>query len=138
MQQARWLKNLRPHQRTKAIVSFMPVGTFEGQLTRANIQLAVRSGVLEEAQAARYWQKRRKFRTLSDSNSAKTIASRTAEFNAIKELILQKMNTSRDDILAATTAEKRRLEEALCEKDAELQSLRKRLRDSGCSSSPGV
>ena len=135
MQQARWLKNLRPHQRTKATVSFMPVETFEGQLTRANIQLAVRSGVLAEAEAARDWQKRRRLRTMSDSNSARTIASRTAEFNAIKELILQKMNTSRDDILATTAAEKRRLGEALCEKEEELKSLRKRLR---CSCSPGI
>ena len=68
---------------------------------------------------------------MSDSNSARTIASRTAEFNAIKELILQKMNTSRDDILATTTAEKRRLQEARCEKEAELNSLRKRLRECG-------
>ena len=92
----------------------MPVETFDGQLTRADIQLAVRSGVLTEAEAAGYWQKRRRFRTLSDSSSTGTIALRTAEFNAIKELILQKMNTSRDDILATTAAEKRRLEEALC------------------------
>ena len=116
----------------------MPVETFEGQLTRANIKLAVRSGVLTEAEAAKYWQKRRSFRTLSDSNSARTIASRTAEFQAIKELILQKMNTSRDDILATTAAEKRRLEEALCEKEEELKSLRKRLRECGCSCSPDI
>ena len=31
----------------------MPVEAFEGQLTRAHIQLAVHSGVLEEAEAAR-------------------------------------------------------------------------------------
>lgn len=132
------LKILLPLEHTEATVSFMPVETFERQLTRANIQLAVRSGILQEAEPARYWQKRRSFRTLSDSNSASTTASRTAEFNAIKELILQKMNTSHDDILATTMAEKRRLEGALCEKEAELQSLRKRLRESGCSSSPGV
>ena len=116
----------------------MPAETFERQLTRANIQLAVRSGILQEAEPARYGQKRRSFRTLSDSNSASTTASRTAEFNAIKELILQKMNTSRDDILATTAAEKRRPEEALCEKDAELNSLRKRFRECGCSCSPGI
>ena len=116
----------------------MPVETFQGQLTRANIMLAVRSGIIAEAEAAQYWKERRKFRTLSDSNSASTTTSRTPAFNAIKELILQKMNTSRDDVLATTTAEKRRLEEALCEKDAELQRLRKRLREIGCSSRPGV
>ncbi len=31
----------------------MPVETFEGQLTRANVQLAVRSGVLTEGEAIR-------------------------------------------------------------------------------------
>ena len=51
----------------------MAVETFDGQLTRANVQLAVRSGVLTEAESSRYWQARRRYRTLSDSNSMKTI-----------------------------------------------------------------
>ena len=66
------------HPRAQATTTIMPaVETFEGQLTRANVTLAVRSGVLTEAEAARYWQSRRKFRTLSDSNSQKTIEKHT-------------------------------------------------------------
>ena len=58
----------------------MPVAeTFEGQLTRANVLLAVRSGVLSEAGASRYWQSRRRFRTLSDSNIDTTIEKRKLE-----------------------------------------------------------
>ena len=55
----------------------MPSETFEGQLTRANVQLAVRSGVLAEADAATYWSARRRYRTLSDSNSTTTITKLT-------------------------------------------------------------
>ena len=63
----------------------MPVvKTFQGQLTRANVQLAVRSGVLTEAEAVRYWQSRRRFRTLSDSNSEATIEKRKQEFEEAK------------------------------------------------------
>ena len=42
--------------RAQATATIMPVETFEGQLTRANIQLVVRPGVLTEAEATRYWQ----------------------------------------------------------------------------------
>ncbi len=88
----------------------MPVvETFEGQLTRANVQLAVRSGVLTEAEAARYWQSRRKFRTLSDSNSDTTVEKRTQEFSS-------------GDLLERERGDKRRLA-------AEVESLKRRLAD---------
>ena len=77
----------------------MPVETFDGQITRANVQLAVRSGVLTEEEAARYWQTRRKFRTLSDSNSQKTIQKVTREY------------TSASTLLERERGEKRKLEE---------------------------
>ena len=63
------------------IVSMPPFAeTFAGQLTRANVSLAVRAGTLTEEEAARYWKARRRFRSLSDANSEGTIAGRTAEF----------------------------------------------------------
>ena len=71
----------------------MPVvETFEGQLTRANVQLAVRSGVLTEAECSRYWQARRRYRTLSDSNSEATTEKRTQEFEEAKARVLECMN----------------------------------------------
>ena len=100
----------------------MPVDTFQGQLTRANIQLAVRSGVLMEAEATRYWQSRWRFRTLSDSNSAKTIETRTQEFEEAKARVLECMNTSSGDLLERERGEKRRLA-------AEVESLKRRLAD---------
>ncbi len=98
----------------------MPVETFDGQITRANVQLGVRSGVLTEEEAARYWQTRRRFRTLSDSNSKKTIAAVTQEFKEAKACVLERMNTSTSDLLARERGEKRRLE-------AEVLDLKRRL-----------
>ena len=90
----------------------MPVvETFEGQLTRANVTLAVRSGVLTEAEAARYWQSRRRFRTLSDSNSEATIEKRTQEFEEAKTRVLECMNTNTNSLLERERGEKRKLEE---------------------------
>ena len=101
----------------------MPVvETFEGQLTRANVTLAVRSGVLTDAEAARYWQSRRKFRTLSDSNSEATSEKRTQEFEEAKARVLVCMNTSSGDLLERERGEKRRLA-------AEVESLKRRLAD---------
>jgi hypothetical protein len=100
----------------------LQVETFDGQLTRANVQLAVRSGVLSEADAARYWQSRRRFRTLSDSNSKKTIEKVTQEFDEAKKRVLERMNTSRSDLIEQERGEKRRLA-------AEVESLKRRLAD---------
>ena len=95
----------------------MPVvETFEGQLTRANVQLAVRSGVLSDVEASRYWQARRRFRTLSDSNSDTTIEA--------KSRVLECMNTSASDLLEREQGEKRKLEE-------EVRKLKQRLADAG-------
>ena len=94
--------------------------TFDGQLTRANVSLAVRAGTLTEDEAARYWKARRRFRTLSDTNSEETIATRTAEYTAAKECVLIKMNTSASDLLARERGEKRRLQE-------EVRELKRRL-----------
>ena len=90
----------------------MPVvETFEGQLTRANIALATRSGILAEAEASRYWQSRRRFRTLSDSNSEVTTEKRTQEFEEAKARVLECMNTSAGSLLERERGEKRKLEE---------------------------
>ena len=103
----------------------MPVvETFEGQLTRANVTLAVRSGVLTEAEAARYWQSRRKFRTLSDSNSDATIEKRTQEFEEAKARVLECMNTNTNSLLERERGEKRKLEE-------EVRRLKQRLAGAG-------
>ncbi len=108
-----------PHAHATATI--MPVTEkFQGQLTHANVQLAVRSGVLTEAEATRYWQSRRRFRTLSDSNSDKTIEKRTREFE--KARVLECMNTSSGDLLERERGEKRRLA-------AEVESLKRRLAD---------
>ena len=101
----------------------MPVvETFEGQLTRANVTLAVRSGVLTDAEAARYWQSRRKFRTLSDSNSGATIEKRAQEFEEAR--VLECMNTNTNSLLQRERGEKRKLEE-------EVRRLKRRLADAG-------
>ena len=101
----------------------MPVTKkFQGQLTHANVRLAVRSGVLTEAEATRYWQSRRRFRTLSDSNSDKTIEKRTQEFEEAKARVLVCMNTSSGDLLERERGDKRRLA-------AEVESLKRRLAD---------
>ena len=100
----------------------LQVESFDGQLTRANVQLAVRSGLLTEAESSRYWQARRRYRTLSDSNSTKTIEKVTQEFERAKPCVLERMNTSRSDLLEEERGEKRRLA-------AEVESLRRRLAD---------
>ncbi len=105
----------------------MATPNFDGQLTRANVGLAVRSGLVTEEEAQRYWKARYRHCCLSDSNSKKTIRERTAEFAAARELVLQKMNTSQGETLVAVQGEKRRLEAALRGKDEELRALKKRL-----------
>ena len=89
----------------------MPVETFDGQLTRANVQLAVRSGVLTEAECSRYWQARRRYRTLSDSNSEATIEKRMQEFEEAKTRVLECMSTSASNLLEQERGEKHKLEE---------------------------
>ena len=85
----------------------MPVvETFEGQLTRANVQLAVWSGVLTEAECSRYWQARRRYRTLSDSNSEATTEKRTQEFEEAKARVLERMSTSAGSLLERQRGEK--------------------------------
>ena len=98
----------------------MPVETFEGQLTRANVQLAVRSGVLAEAESSRYWQARRRYRTLSDSNSTKTTEKLTKEFEEAKARVPECMNTSVSDLLERERGQKRKMEE-------EVRRLRQRI-----------
>ena len=98
----------------------MPGETFDGQITRANVQLAVRSGVLTEEEAARYWSCRRKFRTLSDSNSQKTVEKVTRDFEEAKARLLECMNTSANTLLQRVRAEKSELEE-------EVRRLRQRI-----------
>ena len=116
---------LPSHPRAQATATIMPVvETFEGQLTRANVTLAVRSGVLTDAEAARYWQSRRKFRTLSDSNSGATIEKRTQEFEEAKARVLECMNTNTNSLLQRERGEKRKLEE-------EVRRLKRRLADAG-------
>ena len=115
-----------PHARATATI--MPVTEkFQGQLTHANVSLAVRSGVLTEAKAARYWQSRRKFRILSDSNSDTTIEKRTQEFEeakAAKARVLECMNTNTISLLERERGEKRKLEE-------EVRRLNQRLAGAG-------
>jgi hypothetical protein len=103
----------------------MPVvETFQGQLTRANVQLAVRSGVLTEAEASRYWQSRRRFRTLSDSKSEATTEKRTQEFEDAKARVLECMNMNTNSLLEWERGEKRKLEE-------EVRRLKQRLAGAG-------
>ena len=58
----------------------MSAASFDGQLTRANVGLAVRSGLVTEAEAQHYWEARYRHMCLSDSNSKKTLQARTADF----------------------------------------------------------
>ena len=58
----------------------MSAASFDGQLTRANVGLAVRSGLVTEAEAQHYWEARYRHTCLSDSNSKKTSQARTADF----------------------------------------------------------
>ena len=102
----------------------MAVETFDGQLTRANVQLAVRSGVLTEAESSRYWQARRRRRTLSDSNSTKTIEKVTQEFEEAKARVIECMNTNANSLLERERGEKRKLEE-------EVRRLKQRLAGAG-------
>ena len=103
----------------------MPVvETFQGPLTRASVQWAVRSGVLSEVEASRYWQARRRFRTLSDSNSDTTIEKRTQDFEEAKSRVLECMNTSASSLLVRERGEKRKLEE-------EVRRLKQRLAGAG-------
>ena len=96
------------------------VETFAGQLTRANVQLAVRSGMLTEAESKRYWTARRRYRTLSDSNSTKTIEKVTEEFETARTCVLERMHATSSDALERERGEKRRLAE-------EVESLKRRL-----------
>ena len=54
--------------------------------------------MLTEEEAARYWRTMHTFRTLSDSDSQKTIEERTAEFGEAKAMVLECMNTSASDM----------------------------------------
>ena len=113
------------HPRAQATATIMPVvETFEGQLTRANVQLAVRSGVLTEAECSRYWQARRRYRTLSDSNSEATTEKRTQEFEEAKARVLECMNMNTNSLLERERGEKRKLEE-------EVRRLKQRLAGAG-------
>ena len=98
----------------------MPARAFDGQITRANVDLAVRSGVLTETEAARYWQARRRYRTLSDSNSEKATQKVSREFEEAKARLFASMNTSASIFLVRERAEKRKLEE-------EVRRLRQRI-----------
>ena len=91
----------------------MSAASFDGQLTRANVGLAVRSGLGTEAEAQQYWKARYRHGCLSDSNSKKTLEARTAEFKQACNLLLQKMNTSQGDALVQAQADKVHLEEEL-------------------------
>ena len=84
----------------------------------------MRSGVLTEVEASRYWQARRRFRTLSDSNSDATIEERTQNFEEAKARVLECMNTSVSNLLERVRGEKRTLQE-------EVRRLKQRLADAG-------
>ena len=107
------------HHALTSAVAGEPV---DGQLTRANARLAVRSGVLTEAESSRYWQARRRYRTLSDSISTKTIEKVTQEFEAARTCVLERMHATSSDALERERGEKRRLAE-------EVESLKRRLAD---------
>ena len=108
----------------------MSAASFDGQLTRANVGLAVRSGLVTEAEAQHYWEARYRHTCLSDSNSKKTSQARTADFKRARDLLLQKMSTSQGDALVQAQADKVRLEE-------ELRAL-KRQRCSACLAAAGA
>ena len=78
--------------------------------------------MLTEDEAANYWSARRRFRTLSDSNSKKTIDKFTREYEEAKKQVLDGMNTNVSDALQRERGEKRRLVE-------EVRELRRRLAD---------
>ena len=67
------------------------------------------------------WQARRRFRTLSDSNSEATTEKRTQEFEEAK---LECMNTSASSLLERERGEQRKLEE-------EVRWLKQRLAGAG-------
>ena len=108
----------------------MSAASFDGQLTRANVGLAVRSGPVTEAEAQHYWEARYRHTCLSDSNSKKTSQARTADFKRARDLLLQKISTSQGDALVQAQADKVRLEE-------ELRAL-KRQRCSACLAAAGA
>ena len=115
----------------------MSAAGFDGQVTRANVGLAVRSGLVTEAEAQQYWKARYRHGCLSDSNSKKTLEARTAEFKQARDLLLQKMNTSQGDALVQAQADKARLETALREHGEELRALKRR-RCSACLAVAGA
>ena len=104
----------------------MSAAGFDGQVTRATVGLAVRSGLVTEAEAQRYWKARYRHECLSDSNSNKTQEVRTAEFKQGRDLLLQKMNTSQGGALVQAQAGKARVETAVRERGEELRTLRRR------------
>ena len=98
----------------------------DGQVTRANAGLAVRSGLVTEAEAQCSWKASYRHVCLSDSNSKKTLQVRTAEFKQARDLLLQKMNTSQGDAFVPAQADRARLETALREHGEELRTLKRR------------
>ena len=84
----------------------------------------MRSGVLTEVEASRYWQARRRFRTLSDSNSDATIEERTQNFEEAKARELECMNMNTNSLLERERGEKRKLQE-------EVRRLKQRLAGAG-------
>ena len=88
--------------------------------------LAVRSGLVTEAEAQHYWEARYRHTCLSDSSSKKTSQARTADFKRARDLLLQKMSTSQ----GGAQADKVCLEE-------ELRAL-KRQRCSACLAAAGA
>ena len=84
----------------------------------------MRSGVLTEVEASRYWQARRRYRILSDSNSDATIEERTQNFEEAKARVLECMNTSVSNLLERVRGAKRTLQE-------EVRRLNQRLADAG-------
>ena len=109
----------------------MSTAGFDGQLTRANVGLAVRSGLVTEAEAQRSWKASYRHMGLSDSDNKKSLQARTAEFKQARDLLLQKMNTSQGDALVQAQADKAHLETALREQGEELRTLKRR-RCSAC------
>ena len=84
----------------------------------------MRSGVFTEVEASRYWQARRRFRILSDSNGDATIEERTQNFEEAKARVLECMNTSVSNLLERVRGEKRTLQE-------EVRRLKQRLAGAG-------
>ena len=79
---------------------------------------------LTEAERSRYWQARRRYRTLSDSNSEATTEKRTQEFEEAKARVLECMNMNTNSLLERERGEKRKLEE-------EVRRLKQRLAGAG-------